>query len=99
MSEDPSGIKMLGRRVGVIIFAMMVALLGANELYLRNKAKHKGAQPSNVVGLLRGEVDFTKPKLAESVDQRAALKNEAHPEAPKKSAKETLRAWMDNLLK
>lgn len=98
MSEDTSGIKMLGRRLVVIVFAAMVALLGAKDLQHRTKAKTKGAEASHVAALLHGEVDFMKPKLAQTVDERAALRQE-HPDASKKSAKETLRAWMDNLLK
>ena len=98
MSEDVSGIKMLGRRVTVIVFALMVALLGANELQRRNKVKNGDVAASRLTPLLRGEVDFMKPELKEQVEGRAALKREKTG-GEEKSTKETLRSWADQLLR
>jgi|GEM_PF-4408164 len=93
-----SGMGAVARRVGIAVFAAMVALMGAHALQRRHQVQYKGVSPSNITSTLRGEVDFTKPKLADQVDERAALKRE-HKDETRKSVKETLRGWVDQLLK
>ena len=93
-----SGMGAVVRRLGIVVFAAMVALMGAHALQRSHQVKYKGVSPSSVTSMLRGEVDFTKPKLAGQVDERAALKRE-HKDETRKSVKETLRGWVDQLLK
>lgn len=99
MSDEQGKMGVIARRLGIIAFAAMVALLGARELQNRHQNKNKGVGPSHVTALLRGDIDFTKPKLAETVEERAALKREhTEGEDQPKTMKETLRGWVNKLL-
>ena len=103
MADGPVNMPMLARRMGVIVLAAMVAMLGAAELQRRTHVKTKGVSPSKVSELFHGDIDFTKLNLKEQADARAALKRDnasrSGTSGSGESAKQTLRAWVNELLK